>query len=251
MSSNLYPTIKVIDYKGYRISISYDEYPDSPAEWDLLGNIYESKHGNSDLTTESSFTTYDLFENENELGIDSYDEDYEEKVITENLRKNYIYLQLNTQYYSNAGPYRLLCEETDDPLNLFGERSHNPFGIIAVRKSKVEHEYGNLSDETIQTVKNILRNEVQSFEDYWNGEVYYFKIEKHVERTADNPEGLNEIDSCGGYYPNHNHELREDDYDYIINEAKSEIDCILDNLYMQQFKQAIVSEFNNLGESYE
>jgi hypothetical protein len=64
-------------------------------------------------------------------------------------------------------------------------------GVIFVRHDDIKKEYGDLSEDTIKTVKRVLESEVEEYSHYVNGEVYGYII-----RDQDDVEQ----DSCFGFF---------------------------------------------------
>ena len=73
--------------------------------------------------------------------------------------------------------------------------------------------------------EEILKGEVQTFDDYLQGNVFGYVVEKDGE----------EIDSCWGFYPDH--EYHKDDWDYCLREARSIVDYNVEAANKSHFKQ--------------
>lgn len=150
------------NYKNYLIEVFYDEFSESPREWDNLGTIY-SNHRDYD------FDGHKI----DELGYDA-DE------INETLKGMYwlpIYAYIHsgiTISTSNAKyPYN---DSWDSGL----------FGIIAVPKDNKEIA----SFKTEENVYNCLRGEIATLDEYLRGYCYGYRVtNKYGE----------EVESCWGF----------------------------------------------------
>ena len=103
--------------------------------------------------------------------------------IIKNLDKNYIWL--NVYAYIHSG-ITVRAAPFNDPWD------SGLFGIIAIPKSRVLKEYGvkRISKKLADKIRDVLKGEVQTLDDYYNDEVYGYVIEQDGE----------EVESCWGYY---------------------------------------------------
>lgn len=156
-------TVKEINHNGKIIKIMYDESPESPSEWDNLGTI-AYKSGSKYV-----------------LGYEEFPLEEMEEIANS---KEYIWLPVYAYIHSGIA------------LNTGGFScpwGSGQSGLVFVSKQKIRQEYNKkrISKKLTESVKNILKSQVETFSQYLNGEVYGFMIE--------DKEG-NCIDSCFGYY---------------------------------------------------
>jgi len=217
-----------IEYKDYTIKISLDEYHESPREWDNLG-IMTCFHSRYDLGDEQNNNTSQQWL---VAMLETIIEPYHDKIcgwytnelwewaaynnipddnviekIWEVLDKHYIMLPL------------YLYEHSGITMNTKG--FHCPWdsgqvGYIYVKISDVKEEWkwNRLTKKRRKFIENILKGEVETYDQYLRGEIYNYTVEDKNE---------NLIDSCCGFY----------DKEYMISEAKSIIDYEHKNTYHQ------------------
>lgn len=95
-------------------------------------------------------------------------------------------------------------------------------GWIYVTGADIEKEYGDRSPESIEKAKNLLKGEVETYDEYLRGDVFGINIETFVNTgSVDEPEWEQEdIDSCWGYFG----------YKYAEEELKSQFEAGLPDL---------------------
>lgn len=161
----------IIDYSKdkWELKISYDEFIDSPRDWDNLGQICVSKS-----------CRYCKNEYEDTDSLTWYKESDDLKTLE---RRGYIVLPLSCYDHSAVSIYVGGKCDAWDSCRL---------GWYIVSKEKVRKEYGvkRISSKLLEKVKAILEGEVETFNHYINGEVYEFTLYHNDE----------EVDSCGGFY---------------------------------------------------
>ena len=165
--------MQTIKYKNHTIKVDQDPDPSSPKDWDCLGTI----------VTQSGYAG-------DKLSPDKIREILEDKSI--------IWLPIYTYEHSGVWikttPFDCQWDSWQD-------------GIIYVTKANAEKEYGTNYD--IEKVKACLKAEVESWNQYLSGEVYWYDIE--------DAQG-NSVDSCCGFYG---------DVDYCIKQAQEYVDSIV------------------------
>jgi len=174
-------------YKGYKIEIEQDDYPDDPRNWDNLGTM---------VCVHKRYSLGD---------IDNRDEAIR---IIDEIRyngtvdgKEIIYLPLYLYDHSN------IWMSADNSKYPFNDRWDSMFvGYIHVTIDRIRKEFGikRITKKVRDRVIRILNNEVKIYSKYISGEVFRFQIMKDGEV----------IDSCGGFY----------DYHEALEEAKSVVD---------------------------
>lgn len=184
----------IIDYSKdkWELKISYDEFTDSPRNWDNLGTICVSRACRYVDNEATALSDSDVLE---------WCNAEKDKKALEN--RGYIVLPLSVYDHSGVSIYiGGKCDPWDS----------SQIGWYIVSREDVRKEYGvkRISHKLLEKVKNILDNEVRTFNHYINGEVYTFTLKHNDE----------EVDSCGGFYEDdneHNGFIR-DMYDYFPKE---------------------------------
>ena len=184
----------IIDYSKdkWELKIEYDEYTDSPRNWDNLGTICVSRACRYVDNEATALSDSDVLE---------WCNAEKDKKALEN--RGYIVLPLSVYDHSGVSIYiGGKCDPWDS----------SQIGWYIVSREDVRKEYGvkRISHKLLEKVKNILDNEVRTFNHYINGEVYTFTLKHNDE----------EVDSCGGFYEDdneHNGFIR-DMYDYFPKE---------------------------------
>ena len=80
-----------------------------------------------------------------------------------------------------------------------------------VTKEDIEKEYGAFNKKNLETAMSVLREEVDIYNQYIHGDVYWYRLEKFLGGTVAGEEVSpqealyadifwEEIDSCGGFY---------------------------------------------------
>ena len=186
----------IIDYSKdkWELKISYDEFSDSPRNWDNLGEICVSDR--------CRYTN-----DESGFGGDDVLTWCDEKKDLETLEKmGYIVLPLS--YYDHSGVSIYVggkCDAWDS----------GRLGWYIVSKDKIRKEYGvkRISSKLRKKVESIMRSEVETFNHYINGEVYGFTLYHNDE----------EVDCSGGFYEDDNEYngfIREM-YEYLPSEFRN------------------------------
>lgn len=166
----------IIDYSKdkWELKIEYDEYTDSPREWDNLGTICVSRacrYVSNEATALSDSNVLEWCNAEKD-----------KKALED---RGYIVLPLSVYDHSGVSIYiGGKCDPWDS----------SQIGWYIVSREDVRKEYGvkRISHKLLEKVKNILDSEVKTFNHYINGEVYTFTLKHNDE----------EVDSCGGFYEN-------------------------------------------------
>ena len=184
----------IIDYSKdkWEVKISYDEFTDSPREWDNLGTICVSKSCRYCANEYKDTDTLTWCKERRDRNILK--------------RRGYIVLPLS--YYDHSA-VRIYIGDKCDPWD------SGRLGWYIVSKEKVRKEYGvkRISSKLLEKVKAVLESEVETFNHYINGEVYEFTFYHNDE----------EVDSCGGFYDSddeHNGFIR-DMYEYFPSEFRN------------------------------
>lgn len=160
-------------YMGYKIVIFHDEGSENPRSWGYnLGTIYTNlKKYNPD-----GHTIEELIES-----IEFLDKNGDFKV--EKLDKEYIYLNV----------YSIISDGIDIRC---GEQyavawDSAWFGIIAVQKKEALKRFNrkNLSRKFVEEIKGYLSDEIETLNQYYNGEVYGYLVYDREGNTIDLGDG--------------------------------------------------------------
>lgn len=179
-----------IDYKDCKINICYDEYPESPREWDNLGTIY-SNHRDYNL---DNATLRDLIE-------DVTGDRYAEEIPWDAIAKKYYFQKV--WMYDHSGQTVRIGEN-----NPFGcPWDSGLFGVIAVSKEDAKKEYGYKRDckSLRERAEGVLAGEIEDLDIWVRGDVLGFEI---IDQNGES------VDSCWGYF----------NEEQCIDDAKASID---------------------------
>jgi len=152
---------------GNTLEIYRDEYAESPREWDNLSTFY-CFHKRYNLGDKHSIDQ-DAYNSWQELE----DENFSDNDIVVN-----IYMYDHSGISIATSPF--MCRWDSGQV-----------GVAVVTKQKIIKEYGTYDDKTKAQARKCLESEVETYNDYVQGEVYGY--------TLLDSEG-EEIDSCFGFY---------------------------------------------------
>lgn len=174
-------TILVESYKHvnkknekFNINIVYDEYSESPREWDNLGKII-CFHSRYNLPNEQDLTNFKTGDfNSWEEWKKELIKEYNPCLILPVFMYDHSGISLNTGGFS--------CSWDSGQI-----------GFILATKKQVRKEWKvkRISKKLKSLVERNLKGEIETYSQYLNGEVYAFTI---------TDENENIIDSCSGYY---------------------------------------------------
>ena len=185
----------IIDYSKdkWEIKINYDSDPDSPRNWSNLGEICVSPgckytKDESGIGDEANLEWCRAGDDKNELES-----------------RGYIVLPLSVYDHSGVSIYvGNKCDHWDS----------GQIGWYIASKEKIREEYGvkRISKKLLEKVKDIMINEVKTYNHYINGEVYGFTLYHNGE----------ELDSVWGFYDSDDKYLGflEDMYEYFPDEFR-------------------------------
>ena len=189
---------------NYTLRIIQDSNPESSREWDNLGSFYTTKN-NGYIKREISIYDYEQDE-EFDFGSD-VDSD------TERLSKlGYIAIPVSVYDHSSWTVFTGVANGWDSGC----------IGFYVVSREKIREDFGckRISKKLLERVKNILEDEIKTFDRYIQGEVWGFEITKDGEH----------LDSCWGFY-------EEDDFETFQNHIRLYFPSEA-NITEEQFKQA-------------
>jgi len=185
--------METIKYKGYTINIIQEEDACNPRK--VFEDNYNDMicfHNRYDLGDEHSYTKEEL--------IDMVESG------------KYIYLPL--YLYDHSGI-------TMNTTGFSCQWDSGQVGFIIADKEEVKKEFGwkKLTAERIEKIKSYLKDEVQAYDHYLQGNIYGYSVK--------NDEG-EELDSSWGYY-GYNHEKNG-----LMDDAESFIDSEIEEIQIKE-----------------
>jgi len=203
----MFDAIETKEYKGYNINIYQDDNPQNPREDDNLGTML-CFHGGYTLGDKTDLSSKD-FNGWNEI----YDYLIKEKKAIIILP---LYLYDHSGLSIKVGSFQGLLPQGH------AEFDSGQVGFIYVTKEKIQKEFIPKVEKLTKALKvrteKVLRAEVEIYNQYLNGEVYGFKIEKNGQ----------DFDSCWGFYEIDDAiKEAEDNIDYLAKEEKKLIPALV------------------------
>ena len=178
--------IETKEYNGVRLRIFQDEVGDcNPREWDNLGTIicFHNDYvlGDKNDISKSNFNSW------NELG-DFLIEEKKAVVI------------FPIRIYEHSGISISITNEY--PYN--DRWDSGQIGFIYCDRETILKEYNikSITQKTIEKVKECLRAEIETYNQYLTGEVFGYVLDKKVICDKCSNIEYEHIDSCWGYYGN-------------------------------------------------
>jgi hypothetical protein len=187
--------VETLEHRGLTIRIAPDDDPTSPRDWDNLGTMvcFHSRHN---LGDRHSYRTSD------------FDERTIRQVLTDDGEEPAVVLPL--YLFDHSG----ISMRTDaTAFRAFDSAGWDwgCVGFVYVSKAKVRAEYAcqRISKKTLEKATQVLVSEVETYDDFIQGNVYGYIV---GDKSDDH------LDSCWGYYG----------LDDCIAEAKLSADYIAD-----------------------
>ena len=171
--------INTITKGNYKLEIFQDETYDSPRSWDNLGTMI-CFHGRYNLGDKHDY---------NHRDYSGWEEQKKEISKQEN-----VCVILPLYLYDHSGI-------TMNTTGFSCGWDSGQVGWILVSKEKVKSEYGvkRITKDIIEKVTNVLKGEVETYDQYLTGDVYGYRVSK-VEKCDKGCEHDEEVDSCWGFY---------------------------------------------------
>lgn len=213
-------------YRGFNIFVEQDDHGgDGPRDWDNLGTMvcfhrsyilgdtggppkWRERKNRAGDTIPSKFPTFETFQ-------DFCDWQQEEA------SEGKMYLVLGLKLYDHSGIW----------MNTVTERwwwhagwDSMQVGWIYVSYLDIDHEYGEVNDDTIARTTKCLLGEVEAYSQFISGQVYGYVVKDR------NGEWL---DSCWGYY---GHDFKTNG---LLETAHSYIDWHLAKAYKDRARQVM------------
>jgi len=188
---------EAIEYKGYTIKIETEDQPMNPRE-DFDCNLG---------TMVCFHNRYSLGDKNPGLRSEDY-KGWKEMIAAVEKEKGPI-VWLPLYLYDHSG---ITINTTGFNHVDSGHWDWGQLGFIYITYEKARKEYGwkVINKARVEKLKEYLLGEVETYDDYLTGNVYYYTIEL--------PDGT-EDDTCGGYYGS-DHEKSG-----LMEQAKNAIDC--------------------------
>jgi hypothetical protein len=187
--------VESYEYKDHTITIEYDDSPDNPRDWDNLGVLSMYHRG------------YD-FPNESGYNLDNYDSG--DDLLKDVIKNERPALILPVFMYEHGG-IALSTGGFSDPWD------SGQIGFIFVRRADVLKEWNvkRISPKLYRTLVQNLEDEVETYSQYLNGEVYGYIVT--------GPDG-EELDSCWGFYG----------FEYVKQKAEESADYYAEKTLKEQ-----------------
>lgn len=191
------------EYKGYNINIEYDEYSESPREWDNLGImvVFHNRYNLGD-------NNHNIKENEyysDKLGDYVYCNNWED--VKEQILEVYpdailikpLYLLDHSGITISMSDY---CDKWDS----------GQVGFYFTTKKRIREEFDckHITKKTMLKAENILKEEVNTYDQYLRGDVYSIDV-LDVDGES--------IECVSGFYG----------YDYALEEGQRIVDYTIMN----------------------
>ena len=191
--------MKQFPYKGYIIKIKEDTTPSNPrTEFDNATKMFCS-HRRYVLGDEKVSDSY------SSESYNSWDE-----MEADILKQEKIAVILPLYLYDHSG---ITIRTT--PFSCRWDSGQIGFVWITKETAKKELGIKYFTKKALQRVKDLIKAEVSTYDDYLTGNVYGYEIVK--------PDNDNVIESCWGYF---GYESNEDKW-YVLQEAKSVVDHLV------------------------
>lgn len=166
-----------ITIKGKRLTIEQDENMDSPREWDNLGKMVMS-HRRYNLPNEAN------------IKFENFDGFKEIVKFLEDEKDLFVWLPVYMYEHSGVG---LSTSNSAYPYNCPWDSGMA--GLIFMTKKEAKE---NKLDEEAALAR--LRDEVETYSKYLNGEIYVFRLEKMEKCDKCGHVDWEMIECCGGFY---------------------------------------------------
>lgn len=193
---------KPVDYKNHRIYIKPDENEESPRRWDNMAKMYcfHGRHnvGDKHDYNQNNYKGWEGF-------LRQLNEDFDIAAV------EFVYM------YDHSGR-----ELSTTPFSCSFDSGQ--VGFAFVTKETALHEFGQgtteLTPEIIEKCRVRIKGEIETYNMYLAGDVWYFVIKEIIQAVGSNGKKYEieeEVESIGGYYG----------YEYCLAEAKSSVDYIV------------------------
>lgn len=175
--------IEIFEKDNCTIEIYLDDDPMNPREWDNLGTMVCSHPRYNLGDVQIGYKNNEYYYRDAQSFLDWLQVNQKKTVV------------LPLYLYDHSG----ITMSTDNSNYPFCDRwDSGQVGYIYITYEKIKEEYGwkIVNEARKQQIKEYLRNEVATYDDYLTGNVYGYNV------FCDNcdPDHENSIDSCWGFY---------------------------------------------------
>jgi hypothetical protein len=203
---------KMKDDEGneYMLTVEYDDGAEDPREWDNLCTMV-CWHSHYFLGDKHNFDNADEFMQHLYLDVigkhwcDEHESDDWEDVYKV-LKETDLVLIKPINLYDHSGI--TVSTSNNYPYNDYWDSCIA--GFIYVTKKTILKEYSNATEDNWKELADkYLEAEMETYDQYVRGEVYWFRLEKKVIKQDKCPhcgevireyDDMEDIDSCGGFY---------------------------------------------------
>lgn len=186
--------VETISYKGFDIEIHQDDTPESPREWDNLGEMicFHSQYSLGDGHSLSVEDTKELANRKDVIALP-------------------LFLYDHSGLRMKVGSFAGLLPEGHARFD------SGQVGFIFAFKAAIRKEWKvkRISKKLLKTVIGNLESEVETYDQYLSGQAYGYQV-----KDADGEDG----DSCWGYYGS---DWEEND---LLNSARAAVDCHIEQV---------------------
>lgn len=153
---------------GLKLEIRYDEFPPNPrVDYDNLGTMVcrHKKYSFGDVNTESEV----------------------QKVMSEINSANALIIPI---YMYEHGGIAFKASPFSDTWD------SGQLGIMYVSHEKIIHEYGSLSEHSLERAQKVMIGELEDYSKYVNGEIYEYRVLNDDDEELDSERGFFDIDDA-------------------------------------------------------
>lgn len=171
--------VNTITNENYRLEIFYDEHPNCPRSWHNLGTMI-CFHRRYSLGDKHNYDHNDY----------SGWGEMEEAII----KNENVAVILPLYLYDHSG-----ITISTSPFDCRWDSGK--IGFIFVSKETLRKEYSvkRITKDIIEKATNVLKREVETYDQFLTGEVYGYRVSK-ISVCDKGHEHSEEVDSCWGYY---------------------------------------------------
>jgi hypothetical protein len=185
--------IEQFEVRGLTVKIYPDDCQDSPRDWDNLGTLV-------------------CFSREYNLGDGGYSN--RAQVLRHVLESGALWLPVILHDYGSGRikleldtvemvRQKLLInnlpeDASDNDIEEFWAR--NQCGLVFVESEKLVNEYGADNAETRETALKCLESEIETYNQFLEGDVYGYTIERAKHCKSCDSDSMEHVDSCWGFY---------------------------------------------------
>lgn len=197
------------DGNEYTLTVEQDDYAEDPREWDNLCTMV-CWHRNYSLGDKHNYDDSDEFFNDLLYRIcGMHPDDYESLPIRDKYKlaceSDIIYIK-KINLYDHSG----ITVSTSNNYPYNDRWDAGCVGFIYVTKEAILKEIANANEVNWTAIADeVIENEMDTYDQYVRGEVYWFRLEKKVIKQDKCPhcgevireyDDVEDIDSCGGFY---------------------------------------------------